>query len=119
MSEIDPDELPYSGWFDSKSKLPGISSVDSTIELGVNVSPLPANQPHVRAMYFGDSSAMGPAPKKGNPVGNVPSGETKFCKGEHFLDTPLPTTPQSKLPSVLLCHRSWSVGRGRGWDEGG
>jgi len=42
MSEIDPDDQPEPGWFDSESKLPGILSVDPTIELGVNMSfPLP------------------------------------------------------------------------------
>jgi len=42
MSDSDLEELPHTGWFDSESDLPGISSVDSTLELGVIVSsPLP------------------------------------------------------------------------------
>jgi len=70
--------------------------VDSTIELGVNVSSPSANQPHVRALGFGDSHAMGPAPNMGNSVGNVPPGETESSEGENFLDTPIHTPPQSK-----------------------
>jgi len=35
MSEVDLDDLPEHGWFDSESELPGISSVDPAIELGV------------------------------------------------------------------------------------
>jgi len=119
MSDIDQDELPHTGWFDSESDLPGFSSVDSTIDLGVNVSSPSANLPHVEAMYFGDSNAMSPAPNKGNSVGNVPPGETESCKGENFLDTPTHTPPQSKSTSPLLCHRDWVKGRGRGWDERG
>jgi len=62
MSAIDQDELLYARLFDSG--LPGISSVDSTIELGVNVSSPSANQPDVRAMYFGDSmQCNGPSPQ--------------------------------------------------------
>jgi len=41
MSEIDQDELPEPRWFDSESELPGISSVDPTIKLGVNMSSHP------------------------------------------------------------------------------
>jgi len=43
MSEIDPNESPDHGWFDSESELPGISSVDPTLELGVNMSFPSAN----------------------------------------------------------------------------
>jgi len=38
MSEVDTDNPPEPGWFDSESELPGILSVDSTIELEVNMS---------------------------------------------------------------------------------
>jgi len=38
MSNNDLEEVPHTGWFDSESDLPGISSVDSTLELGVIVS---------------------------------------------------------------------------------
>jgi len=43
MSEIDQDELPEHEWFDSESELPGISSVDPAIKLGVNMSCPSAN----------------------------------------------------------------------------
>jgi len=71
--------------------------VDSTIELGVNVSSPSANLPHVEAMYFEDSNAMGPAPNKGNSVGDVPSRETESCKGENFLNTTTHTPPPKKV----------------------
>jgi len=42
MSNSDLKDVPYTGWFDSESDLPGISWVDSTIELEVIASsPLP------------------------------------------------------------------------------
>jgi len=43
MPEVDPNELPEHGLFDSESEPRGISSVDPAIELGVNMSfpPLP------------------------------------------------------------------------------
>jgi len=119
MSDIDPDKLPYTGWFDSESDLSGISSVDSTINLGVNMSFPPANQPHIRALDFGDSNAMGSAPNTGNSVGNIPLGKTKSCGGEKFLDTPIHTPLQSKSTSLLPCPRGWAMGRGRGMDERG
>jgi len=71
MSDSDQEKLPNTGWFDSKSDLPGISSVDSTLELGVIVSSPSASQIHVKALDFKDSSAMGSAPNKGNPVGTT------------------------------------------------
>jgi len=71
MSEIDPDEPPEPGWFDSESKLPGISSAEQTIELGVNMS-FPSANPiqKVRALIIENSSATGPAPNRGILVGN-------------------------------------------------
>jgi len=119
MSDFDQDELPHTGRFDLESDLPGISSVDSTTELGVSVSFPSANQSQVRALDFGVSSAMGPAPNTSNSVGNVPSGETKSCKGENFLDTPNHTPSQSKSPSPIPFHRRWAKGRERGWEKRG
>jgi len=114
MSDSDLEELPNNGWFDSESDLPGISSVDSTIEQGVIVSSLSANQIHVRAVDFGDSSATGPVLNKGTPVGHVPLEGTDSSKEENFLDTPIHTPSQSKSPSPVPFHRGWSMGRGRG-----
>jgi len=62
MSDSDLEEVPLTNWFDSKSDLPGISSVDSTLELGVNVRSHSANPIHVWALGIEDSSAMGSAP---------------------------------------------------------
>jgi len=61
MSDSDHDEPQYPGWFDSVSDLPHNSSVDSTIDLGVNVSSLSANNTHIRALVFGDSNIAGQA----------------------------------------------------------
>jgi len=114
MSNSDLEELPNNGWFDSESELPGISSVDSTLAMGANVSSPSAGQIQVRAIDFGNSSTAGRAPKRGIPVGNVPLGGTGSSKGKSFLDTPTHTPPQSKSPSPILFHRGWSMGRGRG-----
>jgi len=84
MSDSDFGELPNTGWFDSESDLPGISSVDSTIEQGVIVSFPSANQIQVRALNFGDSSATGPAPNKGTPVGHVPLEGTESSTGKIY-----------------------------------
>jgi len=115
MSEIDLNKLPDHGCFDSESELQGISSVDPTIELGVNISFTSADHIQgVRALNFGNSSATGPAPNTGIPVGNVPQEGAESSKGEHFLDTPHPTTSQSMSPSPIPSHRGWSMCRGRG-----
>jgi len=114
MSDRDLKELPNTGWFDSESDLPGISSVDSTLEPRIIVSSTSANQIHVRALDFEDSSVMGPASNKGNPVGHVPLEETESCKGENFLDTPIDTPTESKSPSPQPFHRGWAMRRGRG-----
>jgi len=84
MSDMDTEGLSNTGWFDSESDLPGISSVDSTLELGVNVSSPSANQPHVSALDFRDSSAMGSAPNKGNLVVHVQLEEAESCKERIF-----------------------------------
>jgi len=94
MSNSDLEEVLHKKWFDSESDLPGISSVDSTLELGVILSSPSANHIHVRALKVEDSSAMGSAPNKGNPVGNAPLEKTESCKGVNFLDTPNHTPPQ-------------------------
>jgi len=79
MSDIDQDEPPHTGLFDSESDLPGVSSEDSTTKLGVNVSSPSASLLKVVAMYFGDSNTMGPASNRGNSVGNVQPVETESC----------------------------------------
>jgi len=79
MSDSDLEEPPNNGWFDSESDLPEISSVDSTLEQGVIASSPSANQTNARALDFEDSSAMGSATNKGNPVGHVPLKETESC----------------------------------------
>jgi len=97
MSEIDTDDPPEPGWFYSESELPGISSVDPTIELGVNMSFSPADHiQEVRTLTIGNSSATGPAPNTGILVGNGPQEGAESSKGENFLVTPNPTPPQSK-----------------------
>jgi len=88
MSANDHEELPNNGWFDSEAELPRISSVDSTLAMGVNVISPFADQIQVRALDFGDSSATSPAPNRGIPVGNVPLGGTGPDNGEKFLDIP-------------------------------
>jgi len=110
MSEIDDQ-----GWFDSESKLPGISSVDSTLAMGVNVSfPSADNIQGVRALEIGNSSATGPAPNTGLLVGHVPHEGAESSKGENFLDTTHPTPPKSKSLSPIPFHRGWAMGGGRG-----
>jgi len=102
MSEVDPDDLPEHGWFDSESELPGISSVDPAIEQGVNISCPSANSlQEARALVTGNSSATGPAPYKGILVGNGPQEMAESSKGENFLDTPTHTFSQSKSPSPI------------------
>jgi len=100
MSDSDTEIPPHTGWFNSKSDLPGISSVDSTIELGVNVCSPSADQTHTRAMECWDHLPTASAPNKGNLVDHAPSEEAEFCKGENFLDILNPTTSQSKSTSL-------------------
>jgi len=119
MSDSDLKEPPNTGWFDSKSEFPGISSVDSTLAIGVNVSSLFADHIQVRALDFGDSSVTSPAPNVGIPVGHVQLGGTGSSKGESFLDTPIHTSPQSKSPSPVPFHQGWSMGKGRGMGREG
>jgi len=91
MSNRDAKELPNTRWFDSESDLPGISSVDSTLALGVNMSCPSANQIQARALDFGDNSTTGPVLNKGTLTGNVPLQGTGPSKRESFLDTPTHT----------------------------
>jgi len=115
MSEIDPDEQPEPRWFHSESELPGISSVDPSIELGVNMSfPSAEHIQEVRALIIGNSSATGPATNTGILVGNGPQEGAECSKGDNFLDTPTHTPAQSKSPSPIPFHRGWSMDRGRG-----
>jgi len=72
MSDSDLKEVPLTNWFKSESNFPEIYSVNSTLELGVNVSSPSANPIHVQALGTKNSSAMGSAPNKGNPVGHFP-----------------------------------------------
>jgi len=112
MSDSDLEEALNNGWFDSEYELPGISSVDSTQTLGVMVSSPSADHIQVKALDFGDSSAIGPAPNMGTSVGHVPLEGTESSKGENFLDTPNHTPSQSKSSSPIPFHRGWSMGRG-------
>jgi len=116
MSESGLEELSSTGWFNSESDLPGISSVDSTVEPGVIVSSPSASQIHVRALDFECSSAMGLAPNKSNPVGSVPLGEIESCEEENYLDNPIHMPPQSRSPSPQPFHRGWAMGT-IGWGE--
>jgi len=52
-------------------------------------------------------------------VGNGPQGGAKSSKGENFLDTLNPTSPQSKLPSPIPFHHGWAMGRGGGVEQEG
>jgi len=82
---------------------------------GVNVSVLSANQTQTGALVHRDSSKAGPASKRGTSVGNAPLEGTGPDKGEEFsVESPTQATPQSKSTPLLLCHRSWAMGRGRG-----
>jgi len=56
MSNSDLEEVSLTNWFDSESDFPEISSVNSTLELGVNVSSPSANSIHDQA--FGPRIAV-------------------------------------------------------------
>jgi len=113
MSNSDTEELHNTGWFDSESELLGISSVDSTLELGVNMSCPSANLTLARALEIGDSNTTSSDPNMGISLGYVPLGGNGPIKGERFLDTPFHTSPQSKSPSPVPFHCGWSKGRGK------
>jgi len=49
-------DVPVVNWFDSNSDLPGMSSVNTTPYLGVNVGQIPVNRPQSWAQ--GDRLAM-------------------------------------------------------------
>jgi len=92
MSDSELEEVPLANWFDSESNLPEIS-VNSTPELGVNVSSPSANPIHVQALGTENSSAMGSAPNNGKPVGHAPLEETESYKAVNLIDTPIHTPP--------------------------
>jgi len=117
MSDSDREEPPNNGWFNSESNLSEMSSVDSTLAMGVNVSSPSAGQ-QIRALDFGNSNAMGPAPNMGIPVGHAPLGGTGSGNGENFLDAPVNTPPRSKSPSPIPFHCGLLMGRGRGMRRG-
>jgi len=112
MSDSDHEEPPNNGWFDSESDLPGMSSVDSILAVGVNVS-FPSADRQVRVLDFGNSNTTGPAPNTGIRVGHAPLRGTGFGNGENFLDAPVNTPPRSKSPSPIPFHWGLLMGRGR------
>jgi len=114
MSDSDQEYSLLPGWLELESDLPWNSSVDSTLELGINVSSFSANQTQTRAVVHGDSNIAGPASNRGTSVGYVPLEGTRPDKVEEFLESPTQTTARSKSPTHLSCHRSWAMGRGRG-----
>jgi len=87
---------------------------DSAIRTGVNVSIFSANQTQTGALVDGDSSRAGPASNRGTSVGNAPLEGMVPNKGEEFLESQTQPTPQSMSTPLLLSHRSWCMGRGRG-----
>jgi len=62
------------------------------------------------ALVTRNSNTTGLAPYKGILVGNEPQEGVEPDKGENVLDTPNPTPPQSKLPSLILFHRGLGHG---------
>jgi len=84
---IDLEEVPLTNWFDSESDFPEISSVNSTLELGVNVSSPSANPHHEQALGTEDSNAAGSVSNRGNLMGHAPFEETESNKRVNLLDT--------------------------------
>jgi len=119
MSEVDPDELPEHGWFDSESELPGISSGDPAIELGVNMSFPPVDfMQEDRVILTRNSNTTAPAPYQGCTMGHIPLLGIEPDKGENFIDAPNPSSV--KLPSPIPFHCGWAMGRRGGIErEGG
>jgi len=56
MSDDDLEEIPFNKWFDSESDFSDISSVNTTLYMGVNVSSLSANTLQHWAQENEDSS---------------------------------------------------------------
>jgi len=114
MSDIDQEGPLNNEWFDFESDLPGISSVDSTTTMGVNVRT-PSAVIHIRAIETGKSNTTGPAPSiSGMSAGYAPPVETgPNHKGSKNLDTPRLTPSQSKSPSQIPFHCGYAMGRGR------
>jgi len=118
MSDNDKEDAPLTNWFDSESDFPKISSVNTTLRLGVNVSPHFVKTHHDWALENEDSSAMDSAPNKGNSAGSLTYCWKRLDQIQHYtrgdlLDTPTHTPPQNKSTSPFLCHRTWGMGRGR------
>jgi len=106
MSESNLEELPNTGELNSESHLPGISSVDFTLEPEIIVSSPSASQIHVRALDFKDSSAMGPVPNRA--IRWVTYHWKRSDNGEIFLDTPI-HTPLLKQVTVTSTVSPWVV----------
>jgi len=101
MSDIDQEGPLHNEWFDSESDLPGISSVDSTTTMGVNVSTPSANI-HIRDIETGNSNTTGPASNTGMSAGHAPPVETgPIHNGENFLDTRAPLSLPLKASHLL------------------
>jgi len=71
MSDTDSEKIPHTIWLDSECNFLEISSVNSAMNLGVNVISPSANTIHERALGIEDSNAAGSASNRGNPVGHV------------------------------------------------
>jgi len=78
------------------------------------MSALSVNQTQTGALVHGDSSRAGPASNRGTSVGNAPLEGTGPDEREEFSESPTQTTLQSQSIPLLLCHRSLSMGRGKG-----
>jgi len=121
MSDPDSEEIPHSSWLDSESDFPEISSVNSELNLGVNVISSSANTIHEhieQALGIEDSNAAGSASNKGNPLSHVLVEETESNKGVNLLKVLTPTPPPSKQASItifvlpLLGRGPWVDGKG-------
>jgi len=120
MSEVDPDELPEHGRFDSESEPPEISSVDPAVELGVNMSSHSPNFiQESRVLVTGNSNTTASARYQGSTMGHVLLSGTEPDKGEIFLDAPNP----SHLKASYLHRSSFTVCgpwvEGEGYNEKG
>jgi len=111
----DSDSLSCPRRSDSESEPPGKSSVDSTLQLGVNVCAHAVDL--IQAGPFskiGKNFSTRSAHYQGNRAGHVPLEEAESCKGEELLETPTLTQPQRNTLPTLSCHHGWAMGRGRG-----
>jgi len=90
--------------FDSEADFPDISSVKTTLYMGVNVTPLPlsANTPRDWAQENEDSSAMDSALNKGNPAGNIPLEEEGPNKAIYWVPLPLKASPHHLFRVIVV-----------------